>query len=135
MSTRKSIAVFSHQGSKILLVLGSIWLAGCSSTAVDVQQQLSDTYLGRNIDEIVARFGPAKTAFKMNTGVTSYLWELDAVTDINTDKGSGDAQTLYCRLKIMASSGGIVFDVSTEDSTNASGESLCAKKLGVRRST
>ena len=134
MSTRKSIAVLSHQGRIILLVLGSIWLAGCFATADDVQR-LNETYLGRNIDEIVARFGPAKTAFKMNTGVTSYLWELDAVTDINTDKGSGDAQTLYCRVKIMASSGGIVFDISTEDSANASGESLCAKKLGVRRST
>ena len=102
---------------------------------VDVRDRLSATYVGKSIDQIVVEFGPPKATFKLSSGDTSYLWEIGAAIDINTYKGSGDAQTFYCRLKVIASPRGIVSDISTEDSSNGYGESFCARRLGIRRQT
>jgi len=103
--------------------------------ATDVRERLGTRFVGLNVDAIVAEFGPPATTFKMNSGETSYLWQLGASTNIDTYKGSGTAQTYYCRLKIIASPAGIVSNVSTEDASNMLGESICAKRLGMRRST
>ena len=110
------------------------WLAGCAATKVEVRDRLGEKFIGRNVDEIVVEFGPPASTFKMNNGDTSYLWQLGASTNINTYRGSGSAQTFYCRLRIIASPRGIVSDVSTEDASNLAGESLCAMRLGMRRS-
>jgi hypothetical protein len=78
--------------------------------------------------------------FKMNSGETSYLWQLSAVTDIDTDRGSGTASTRYCKVSVIASPNGVINQLNTEDA-NAGGRvigtlggwgSMCARRLGMR---
>jgi hypothetical protein len=57
-----------------------------------------------------------------------------AINLIDTYKGSGTAQTVFCKVNVIASPTGVVNRISTEDSSNLYGESLCAKRLGMQRS-
>ncbi len=49
----------------------------------------------------------------MNSGETSYVWQLGLVTDINVYRCSGSAQNFFCKLNVIASPTGIVTDLST----------------------
>jgi hypothetical protein len=77
----------------------------------------------------------------MNSGQTSYVWQLGNQTDINTYRGSGSASTTYCKVSVIASPAGIVTQLNTEDAniyvglTAAVGidGSLCATRLGMER--
>jgi hypothetical protein len=82
---------------------------------------------------MVAQFGPPTSSFKMNSGETSYMWQLTSQTDINVYRGSGTAQTYFCKVDVIASPTGVVSKITTEDSSNLYGESLCAKRLGLER--
>jgi hypothetical protein len=81
--------------------------------------------------------------FKMNSGQSSYVWQLTAVTDINTDRGSGQAQTRFCKVSVIASPAGIVTQLNTEDSNAGGGlagavgafGSICAQRLGMKPQT
>jgi hypothetical protein len=132
MSTWKLAAAVRRQPRIIPVVLGSIWLAGCFATAPDVQQRSGESFVGKNVDEIVVVFGPPKTTFNMNSGDIAYLWEIGNSTNIDTYKGSGSAETSYCRFRVIASPQGIVSDLSTEDASNGDRESPCARRLGMK---
>ena len=78
----------------------------------------------------------------MNSGDTAYVWQLGNQTDISTYRGSGTANTQYCKVNVIASSTGIVSELHTEDAniyvglTAAVGidGSLCAARLGMSAS-
>jgi hypothetical protein len=42
---------------------------------------------------------PTTSTFKMNSGQSSYVWQLGALTDIEMDRGSGSASTRYCKVQ------------------------------------
>ena len=120
-----------------ILALVSIELAGCAATPQEVSERLGDRFIGKNVDTLVSEFGPPANLFKMNSGETSYVWQLGAVTDINTDQGSGTARTNFCKVNVIASPTGIVNKLTTEDSARGMFGmygSVCSQRLGMKRS-
>lgn len=112
----------------VVVVLGAM-LAGCLATRQQVYQALRSRYLGRNVDEMVAQFGPPANVYAMGTGGRAYSWNLGQF--VNLDRYS--AQPVACRIKAIANAAGDVESLSTEDASNMGGESLCAQKLGLQR--
>jgi hypothetical protein len=78
--------------------------------------------------------------FKMNSGQSSYVWQLSAVTDIATDRGYGTASTRFCKVSVIASSTGTIQQLDTEDQNAGVGVpgllgvygSMCGQRLGIR---
>jgi hypothetical protein len=118
-------------------------LAGCAASRQEVVARLGQEYIGKNVDQLVVQWGPPATTFKMNSGETSYQWQLSAVTDIDTDRGSGTASTRYCKVSVIASPTGIINQLNTEDANAGGGligafggwGSMCARRLGIKSTT
>ena len=115
-------------------------LSGCAASAPEVVARLGDQYIGQNVDALVVQFGPPTSVFKMNSGQSSYIWQLSAVTDINTDRGFGTASTRYCKVTVIASPKGVVQQLNTEDQNAGIGVpgllgvygSMCGQRLGMK---
>lgn len=123
------------------IVMLTLVLASCAASRQEVMARLGEKYIGQNSDVLVAEFGPPASAFKLNSGDTSYVWQLGNQTDIATDRGSGIAQTRFCKVSVIASKAGVVTSLNTEDSNAGSGiigavggfGSICAQRLGMQR--
>jgi hypothetical protein len=96
-------------------------LSGCAATKQEVSDNLGNRFLGKNVDTLVSEFGPPASAFRMSSGETAYVWQLSAVTNINTDGGSGTAKTNYCKVSVISSPTGIVTKLTTEDASGTGG--------------
>jgi hypothetical protein len=104
---------------------------------------LGDQFIGQNVDTLVVQFGPPTSTFKMNSGQSSYVWQLSAETDIRTDRGWGTASTRFFKVSVIASSTGIVTQLNTEDSNAGFGlpaavgayGSICGQRLGMKPQT
>jgi hypothetical protein len=77
-------------------------LAGCAASRQEVAARLGEQFIGQNVDSLVVQFGPPTSTFKMNSGQSSYVWQLTAVTDIEMDRGGGSASTRYCKVTVIA---------------------------------
>lgn len=118
-------------------------LGGCAASREEVVARLGSQYIGQNVDTMVVKFGPPANTFKMNSGDTSYVWQLGNQTNINTDRGSGIASTRFCKVNVIASKTGVVSQLDTEDSNAGGGlgsamglhGSICANRLGMERQT
>lgn len=122
-------------------------LGGCAASRQEVATRLGEQYIGKNVDTLVVQFGPPSSQFKMNSGETSYLWQLSSVTDIDisTDRygSSGTAKTNFCKVNVITSPAGVISKLSTEDASGTGGllgaagvdirGSVCARHLGMRR--
>src|SRR5262249_7560753 len=118
-------------------------VGGCAATKQEVAENLGSRFVDKNVDVLVSEFGPPASTFRMNSGETAYVWQLSAVTLIDTDRGSGAAKTNYCKVNVIASPAGIVTKLTTEDASGTGGiaglagidiyGSICAKHLGMRR--
>jgi hypothetical protein len=52
----------------------------------------------------------------MNSGETSYVWQVGNQTNINTySSGTASANTEFCKITVIASPTGIVTQLNTED--------------------
>jgi hypothetical protein len=128
---------------KMTAVFVALALTDCAATKQEVSENLGNRFIGKNVDALVTEFGPPASTFRMNSGETSYLWQLSAVTRINTSEGSGTARTNYCKVNVIASKTGIVEKLTTEDSSGTGGVlglagvdiygSVCAQHLGMPR--
>jgi hypothetical protein len=115
-------------------------LGGCAASRQEVVAQLGADYIGQNVDALVIQWGPPASTFKMNSGDTSYVWQLGNQTNINTDRGAGIASTQFCKVNVVANKAGIVTLLNTEDSNAGGGlvgamggyGSICANRLGIR---
>jgi hypothetical protein len=115
-------------------------LGGCAASSQEVVTRLGQEYIGQNVDKLVVKFGPPSNTFRMNSGQTSYNWQLTSVTDIAVDRGIGQAATRYCKVSVIASPTGIVQQLDTEDSNAGYGlpgvigvyGSICGQRLGMR---
>jgi hypothetical protein len=118
-------------------------LGGCAASKQEVVARLGDQYIGQNVDALVLQFGPPTSVFKMNSGQSSYIWQLSAVTDIATDRGYGTASTRFCKVSVIASPTGIVQQLNTEDQNAGVGVpgllgvygSMCGQRLGMTPQT
>jgi hypothetical protein len=60
-------------------------LGGCAASSQEVVQRLGSNYIGKSSDELIRDFGPPTSTFKMQSGETSYVWQLASVTGISGD--------------------------------------------------
>ena len=90
-------------------------LGGCAASAPEVKARLGQEYVGKNVDALVVQWGPPTTTFKMNSGQTSYVWQLATETTVNMDRGSGLAKNYACRVNVIESPAGIIEQLDTED--------------------
>lgn len=137
----------SKKLSYLLLAASIPALAACAATRQEVATRLGDQYVGKNVDSLVVQFGPPVSQFRMNSGDTSYVWQLTSVTSINVDSdrygSSGTAKTHFCKVSVIASPNGTVTRLTTEDSSGTGGllgaagvdiyGSVCARHLGMKR--
>ena len=115
-------------------------LAGCAASRQEVVERLGEHYIGKNVDALVVDLGPPASTFKMNSGDTSYIWQLGNQTNIVSDRGSGVASTRFCKVSVIADKTGIVSQLNTEDSNSRGGlagavgmyGSICANRLGIQ---
>jgi hypothetical protein len=61
-----------------------VTLGGCAASRQEVAARLGQEYIGKNVDVLVVQWGPPASTFKMNSGETSYVWQLGNQTNINT---------------------------------------------------
>ena len=116
-------------------------LGGCAASKQEVAARLGSQYVGQNVDALVVKFGPPASTFKMNSGETSYIWQLGNQTNMVIDRGSGIASTQFCKVSVIASASGVVNRLDTEDSNAGGGlggmigmyGSICANRLGMER--
>jgi hypothetical protein len=116
-------------------------LGGCAASRQEVVARLGDQYLGQNVDALVVKFGPPTSTFKMNSGESSYIWQLGNQTDVAVDRGYGSMSTRFCKVNVIASKTGTVTQLTTEDSNAGGGVygamglygSICANRLGMER--
>lgn len=126
-------------GGMLAAVLIAVSLGGCAASRQEVSARLGERFIGNNVDQLVAEYGPPSSFFKMNSGDTAYVWQLSAQTDIQTDRGSGFAQTRFCKVNVIAAPNGVVRQLTTEDSNAGGGlygavglyGSICAQRLGI----
>jgi hypothetical protein len=108
-------------------------LGGCLTTSQEVVQQLGANYIGKSTDNLVKDFGPPASSFKLQSGETSYVWQLDSVTHVYGDQYSARASTRYCKVSVVADPKGIVTTLNTEDSDSVLNGSICSRRLGIQR--
>lgn len=122
-------------------ILLALLLSGCAASQQEVASRLGDHFIGQNVDSLVIDFGPPASTFKMNSGDTSYIWQLGNQTNAVGGNGSAIASTRFCKVSVIASKTGIVTQLNTEDSNAGGGlegamglyGSICAHRLGMRR--
>src|SRR5271167_4460498 len=122
-------------------------LGGCgfprqemAGTAPIGDQSVGQNFVGQNVTSLVNQFGKPISRKKTDTGQTSYVWELEAPTDVPDERriDTGDAG-LYgdghtpgyisddprlCKMSVTVSPEGIVTQVVTEDQNGTGAPSM-----------
>ncbi len=136
-------------------------LGGCASPLQEVAStsRFGDQFVGKNVSSLVPQFGKPVSRKKMDNDQTSYVWELEAATDVADDRrfDTGDAglygdghtpgymsdDLRFCKMSVTASREGIITQVITEDQ-NGTGSpsvmlgfngSVCAQRLRAKSHT
>ena len=115
-------------------------LAGCAASREEVVTRLGEHYIGKSVDALVVDFGPPASTFKMNSGDTSYIWQLGNQTNAVGGNGVAMATTQFCKVSVIANKTGVVSQLNTEDSNAGCGlgavvgmyGSICANRLGIQ---
>jgi hypothetical protein len=133
-------------GDQYMRILGIVALCaalgGCATSRQEVSERLGAHYIGQNVDALVIDFGPPASTFEMNSGDTSYIWQLGNQTNAVAGNGAAVASTSFCKVSVVASKTGIVTLLNTEDSNAGGGiggaigmyGSICAHRLEMQRS-
>ncbi|WP_441237523.1 hypothetical protein [Bradyrhizobium sp. 930_D9_N1_4] len=116
-------------------------LGGCAASAPEVKARLGQEYVGKNVDTLVVQWGPPTTTFRMNSGQTSYVWQLASETTVSMDRsGSGLAKNYACKVNVIASPTGVIQQLDTEDYNAGQGiwsmtgalGSMCGERLRMK---
>ena len=124
----------------LMVVVLCAAVGGCAASRQEVATRVGQEYIGKNVDILVVQWGPPTSTFKMNSGESSYLWQLSAVTDVDMYRGSGTASLRYCKVSVIASPTGIITQLNTDDANAGAGligavggfGSMCAQRLGMK---
>jgi hypothetical protein len=116
-------------------------LSGCAASQQEVAVRLGDHFIGQNVDSLVVDFGPPASTFKMNSGDTSYIWQLGNQTNAVGGNGGAIASTRFCKVSVIANKAGVVTLLNTEDANAGGGiegamgmyGSICAHRLNMQR--
>jgi hypothetical protein len=129
-----------------ILWVGAIFmtLCGCAASGPEVRARLGQEYVGKSVDALVVQWGPPTKLFRMNSGQSSYVWQLSSVTDIAINNGGGTASTYGCKVSVITSPTGVITQLDTED-YNPGGSgliglagvlgaygSMCGQRLGMK---
>ena len=132
----------------VLFAALCVLLGGCAASVPEVRARLGQEFIGQNVDRLVMRWGPPTSTFKMNSGQTSYVWQVGSETQVQVSGGSGgsksyigNAQTFTCKVSVIASPAGVVSQLDVQDSKADQGvfgaetgiSSSCGEQLGIRR--
>lgn len=133
----------------LMLLLLCPLLFGCFASSQEVRARLGQEYIGKHIDTLVARFGPPANSFRMQSGETSYVWQLASGSSVSVYRdgyrsASGISKDFACKLNVIASPTGTVTRLDTEDQNGGVGlvgmsdpiigtGSTCAERLGMTR--
>ena len=128
------------------LILLCLSLGGCLASSQEVRAKLGQDYIGKHVDTLVARFGPPSNSFRMQTGETSYVWQLASGGSVEIyrsgpQSASGTSRGYACKLNVIAAPNGIISKLDTEDRDSGYGiidpvlvtSSLCSERLGIER--
>lgn len=143
----------------ISLVLLSVALGGCSlslpsssSGPAVTAQQPADRFVGKQLDTLVAQFGPPKRSAILENDQTSLVWQFE--TPLGDPRATGDAglygdgnapayvsegYSPFCRLTVtVTTSTGIVTQANTEQSNGTGAsvmrrEDICSQYLRTKR--
>lgn len=130
------------------IVALSVALGGCYATGADVRARLGQDYVGKNVDALVVRWGPPASSFKMNSGETSYVWQLGTESSISVSRdgpgsASGSSREYACKVNVVASPNGTITRLETQDRdgtlyygpipTGIQTGSVCAEQLGMKQ--
>ena len=127
MLAGRGISIMRNLGIAVLCAA----LAGCGAFTQEVARRLGAQYIGKSTDVMVKDFGPPTSSFKLQSGETSYDWQLDAVTSIRgADSSRAIAHTNFCKVTVISDTRGIVTDLRTQDADSMYG-SICAQRLGI----
>ncbi|MGJ5182062.1 hypothetical protein ACQR16_35540 [Bradyrhizobium oligotrophicum] len=116
-------------------------LGGCAASAPEVRARLGQEYIGKNVDALVMKWGPPTSSFRMNSGQSSYVWQLATEMGVSMDRnGNGSAKTYACKVNVVASPTGVIEQLNTEDANAGNGllgmagvyGSMCADRLGMK---
>lgn len=116
-------------------------LAGCAASREEVVERLGSQYIGKSTDLMVRDLGPPSSTFKMQSGETSLVWQLTAITDVSAGRDYAQASTRYCKVSVIADAKGVVEQLNTEDSNAGTGVvprltgmygSICGQRLGMK---
>ncbi len=118
---------------KAAIVAVAFLLVGCAATSQQTRATLDAEYIGHSVDDLVTKFGPPTSTFKMTTGSTAYSWTIANSTNIDVGKYGGTSQTFTCTLQAVADATSHITSLNTTDASNELGESLCAQRLGLKR--
>jgi hypothetical protein len=136
-------------------------LGGCAAPWQEVgsTSRLGDQFVGKNVSSLVPQFGKPVSRKKMDNDQTSYVWELEAATDLADDRRIdtghaglyGDGHTpgymsddpRLCKLSVTVSPEGIITQVVTEDQNGTGAPSVtlgfngsvCAQRLRAKSRT
>jgi hypothetical protein len=133
----------------LAIVAFCIALGGCYASTQEVRAKMGQDYIGKHVDTLVTRFGPPANSFRMQTGETSYVWQLASESSISVYRdgprsASGSARTYDCKLNVIASPAGMITKLDTEDKNGGIAivgmndpflvtGSICAERLGITR--
>ena len=121
----------------LTLLFPLLFSTGCVSTA-SVHADLSNKFMGKNLDSFVMRNGVPKDKHLMSNGYTMYTWSSDIATGrmpttyqttgtydgfnmySNTTSMGGAVIQMFCKINLMVDQKNIIKDISILNDTSGS---------------
>jgi len=112
----------------------------------------AEQYVGKNLDTLVAQFGPPKRSQPLDNDQTSYVWQFDVGDEAPPPTGAGglygdgwspgyvsEGYSPFCRVTVVASADGVITQANTEESNGTGTPSgfvrsgnVCQKQLRAK---
>jgi hypothetical protein len=136
-------------------------LGGCSFSMPSISRpqeapvsaaRPADQLVGKNLDTLIGQLGPPTRSQPLDNDQTSYVWQIETPGDAPPPSGAGglygdgwspgyvsEGYSAFCRINVVASSGGVITQANTEES-NGTGTpnglfrsgNLCQQRLKAR---
>jgi hypothetical protein len=113
----------------------------------------AEQYVGKNLDTLVAQWGPPKKSQPLDNDQTSYVWQFETADEALPPTGDGgivygdgwspgyvsSGYSPFCRVNVVASSDGVITQATTEESNGTGtpngfirGSNICQKQLKAK---
>ena len=90
----------------------------------------AEQYVGKNLDTLVAQWGPPKRSQPLENDQTSYVWQFEPTDEVLPPTGYGgilyddgwspgyvsQGYSPFCRITVVASADGVITQANTEES-------------------